>query len=81
MAETLDRIHYRLGTGALPGFLNGPRAFCSPAGQAIVTVASRHPPGACPAFGQVTGPEPHIAGWHARMKQRDDRGSWPIRQP
>jgi len=22
----------------------------------------------------------HIAGWLARMKERDDRGYWPIRQ-
>jgi hypothetical protein len=42
MAETLDRIRYRLGMGALAGFLNGPRAFSFQAGKTIVTVVS-HP--------------------------------------
>lgn len=80
MAETLDRIRYRLGMDALVGFLNGPRAFSFQAGKTIVTVLSRHPPGGMPRFEQVTDLEPYIAGWLARMKERDDRGYWPIRQ-
>jgi hypothetical protein len=80
MAETLDRIRYRLGMDALAGFLNGPRAFSFQAGKTIVTVVSHPPPGGMPRFGQVTGLEPYIAGWLARMKERDDRGCWPIRQ-
>jgi len=80
MAETLDRIRYRLGMDALVGFLNGPRAFSSQAGKTIGTVVSRHPPGGMPRFEQVTDLEPYIAGWLARMKERDDRGYWPIRQ-
>jgi len=80
MAETLDRIRYRLSMDALVGILNGPRAFCFQAGKTIVTMVSRHPPGGMPRFAQVTDLEPHIAGWLARMKERDDRGYWPIRQ-
>jgi len=80
MAETLDRIRYRLGMDALVGFLNGPRAFSFQAGKTIVTAVSRHPPGCMPRLEQVTDLEPSIAGRLARMKERDDRGSWPIRQ-
>ncbi len=80
MSETLDRIRYRLGMDALVGFLNGPRAFSFQAGKAIVTVVRRHPPGGMPRLEQVTGLEPHIAGWLARMNERDDPGCWPIRQ-
>ena len=40
MAETLDRIRNRLGTDALAGFLNGPRAFSFQASKTIVTVVS-----------------------------------------
>jgi hypothetical protein len=49
MAETLNRIRYRLGMDALVGFLNGPRAFSFQAGKTIVTAVSCHPPTACPA--------------------------------
>jgi hypothetical protein len=42
MAETLNRIRYRLGMDALVGFLNGPRAFSFQAGKTIVTVVSCH---------------------------------------
>jgi hypothetical protein len=80
MAETLDRIRYRLGMDAPAGFLNGPRAFSFPAGTTIVTVVSRHRPGGMPRFEQVTDLEPYTAGWLARMTERDDRGYWPIRQ-
>jgi hypothetical protein len=80
MAETLDRIRYRLGMDALVGFLNGPRAFSFQAGKTIVTAVSRHPPGGMPRFAQVTDREPYITGWPARTKERDDRGHWPIRQ-
>jgi len=41
MAETLDRIRYRLGMDALVGFLNGPRALSFQVGK-IVTVVSCH---------------------------------------
>ena len=73
MAETLNRIRYRLSMDALAGFLNDPRAF-SQAGKTIVTVVSHHPAGGMPRFAQVTDLEPYIAGWLARMKERDDRG-------
>jgi hypothetical protein len=74
MAETLDRIRYRLGMDALVGFLDGPRALSFQVGK-IVTVVSCHPPGGRPCFAQqVTDLEPYIAGWLARMKERDDRG-------
>jgi hypothetical protein len=49
MAETLDRIRYRLGMDALAGFLNDPRAFSSQAGKTTGTVVSRQPQAACPA--------------------------------
>jgi hypothetical protein len=49
MAETLNRIRYRLGMDALVGFLNGPRAFSFQADKTIVTAVSCHPPTACPA--------------------------------
>jgi hypothetical protein len=49
MAETLNRIRYRLGMDALVGFLNGPRAFSFQAGKTIVTAVSCHPPGGMPA--------------------------------
>ena len=62
MAETLDRIRYRLGTDALAGFLNGPRVFSVQAGKTIVTVVSCHPPGGMPRFAQVTDLEPYIGG-------------------
>jgi len=80
MAETLNRIRYRLSMDALVGFLNGPRAFSFQAGKTIVTMVSRHPPGGMPRFAQVTGLEPYIARWLARMNERDDRGYWPTRQ-
>ena len=80
MAETLDRIRYRLGMDALVGFLNGPRALSFQVGKTIVAVVSCHPPGGMPRFAQVTDLEPYIAGRLARMKERDDRGYWPIRQ-
>ena len=80
MPETLNHIRYRLSTDALAGFLNGPRAFSSQAGKTTGTAVSRHPPGGMPRFAQVTDLEPYIAGWLARMKERDDRGYWPIRQ-
>ncbi len=56
------------------------QAFSFQAGKVIVTVVSRHPPGGMPCFEQVTDLEPYIAGWLARMKERDDRGYWPTRQ-
>jgi hypothetical protein len=62
MAETLDRIRDRLSMDALAGFLNGPRAFSFQAGQAIVTMVSRHPPGGMPRLAQVTDLESYIAG-------------------
>jgi len=62
MAETLDRIRYRLSMDALAGFLNGPRALSFQAGKTIVTMVSRHPPGGMPRFAQVTDLEPYIAG-------------------
>lgn len=80
MAETLDRIRHRLGTDALAGFPNGPRAFSFQAGKTTGTVVSRHPPGAMPRLAQVTDLERYIAGWLVRMKERDDRGYRPIRQ-
>jgi len=48
MAETLDRIRYRLSMDALAGFLNGPRAFSSQAGKTTGTVVSRHQSGYAP---------------------------------
>ena len=80
MAETLNRIRYRLGMDALVIFLNGPQAFSFQADKTIVTAVSCHPQGGMPRFAQVTDLEPYIAGWLARMKERDDRGCWPIRQ-
>ena len=74
MAETLDCIRYRLSMDALVGFLKGPRAFSFQAGETIVTVVRRHPPGGMPRLALVTELEPYIAGWLARMKERDDRG-------
>ena len=74
MSGTLDHIRYRLSMDALARFLNCPRAFSSQAGKTTGTVVSRHPPGGMPRFEQVTDLEPYIAGWLARMKERDDRG-------
>jgi hypothetical protein len=79
MSETLNRIRYRLSMDALVGFLNGPRAFSFQVGKTIVTAVSCHPPGGIPRFAQGTVLEPNIAGWLARMKERDDRRYWPIR--
>jgi hypothetical protein len=55
------------------------QALCFRAGQIVVIVVSRHQPGAMPGFEQVTDIEPFIAGWLATMKERDDRGYWPVR--
>ncbi len=68
MAETLNRIRYRLGMDALAGFLNGPRALSFQAGKTIVTVVSCHPPGGMPRFAQVTDLEPY-----RRMARQDER--------
>jgi hypothetical protein len=56
MAETLNRIRYRLGMDALVIFLNGPRAFSFQADKTIVTAVSRHPPGGMPRFAQDGSP-------------------------
>lgn len=62
MAETLDRIRYRLSMDAPVGILNGPRAFSCQAGKTIVTMVSRHPPGGMPRLEQATDLEPYTAG-------------------
>jgi hypothetical protein len=68
MAETLDRIRYRLGMDALVGFLNGPRAFSFQAGTTIVTVVSCHRtvhPGAVGRRSRARAdPPPHEASFH-----------------
>ena len=69
MAETLDRIRYRLGMDALVGFLNGPRALAFQAGKTIVTVVSCHPPGGMPRFG--AGDRPRAI--YRRMARQDER--------